>query len=193
MKGQLVPAMIGVVPQIQVFTQFVCIKLYSKIQLPGFIIFPLLLIDSAINNLVIETMAAKVNTNSVKLLSVLNCQLKSLPRRSKCRKELKSCTAKRIQFGQNFVDKGTPLVIENFCIILESESARKVDYQLSHWRLHRATVQPPVVQLAPISAVTPSHSLDVTSLVPQGFTNQPSPDDDDRDDGDDRDDNDADI
>lgn len=116
MKGQLVPAMIGVVPQIQVFTQFVCIKLYSKIPLPGFIIFPLLLIDSAINNLVIETMAAKVNTNSVKLLSALNCELKSLPRRSKCRKALKACTATRIQFGQNFVDKGTPLVIENFCI-----------------------------------------------------------------------------
>lgn len=47
--------------------------------------------------------------------------------------------------------------------------------------------------LDPLSRVTPSHSLDVTSLVPQGFTNQPSPDDDDRDDGDDRDDNDADI
>ncbi|XP_035711826.1 uncharacterized protein LOC118437130 [Folsomia candida] len=116
MKGQLIPAMIGVVPQVQVFTQFVCIKLYSKIPLPGFIIFPLLLIDAAITNLVIETIAAKVNTNSVKMLSELNNELKSFSAKSKYRKELRACTATRIQFGQNFVDKGTPLVIENFCI-----------------------------------------------------------------------------
>ncbi|OXA42525.1 hypothetical protein Fcan01_22913 [Folsomia candida] len=116
MKGQLVPAMIGIVPLIQVFTQFVCIKLYSEIPLPGFLIFPMLLLDSAIVNLVIETMAANVHTNSVRLLAELNFELKSLPRRSKFRKELEACTATRIQFGQNFVDKGTPLVIENYCI-----------------------------------------------------------------------------
>ncbi|OXA63516.1 hypothetical protein Fcan01_00133 [Folsomia candida] len=114
-QGQLVPAMIGVAPQLQVFAQFVCIKLYSKIPLPGFLFFPLLVVDSTICNLIVESMAAKVNTNSVKLLSDLNRELKGLPVKSSCRKELRACTAAKIQFGQNFVDKGTPLVIENFC------------------------------------------------------------------------------
>ncbi|OXA48160.1 hypothetical protein Fcan01_16887 [Folsomia candida] len=115
MKGQLVPAMIGVCPQIQVFSMFVCIKLYSKIPMPGFLIFPLVMFDSSVNNLVIETLAAKVNTNSVKFLSDLNRGLKSFPNKSSHRKEMRACTAAKIQFGQNFVDKGTPLVIENFC------------------------------------------------------------------------------
>ncbi|OXA63522.1 hypothetical protein Fcan01_00139 [Folsomia candida] len=71
---------------------------------------------SVIMNLVIESMAAKVNTNSAKLLSGLNRELKRLPIKSSCRKEFRACTATKIQFGQNFVDKGTPLVIEDFCI-----------------------------------------------------------------------------
>ncbi|OXA38585.1 hypothetical protein Fcan01_26579 [Folsomia candida] len=109
------PAMVGVVPQVQTFTQFVCIKLYSKIPLPSFIIFPLLAVDAVIMNLVIETMAARVKTNSANLLSDLNRELKRLPVKSSHRKELRACTVGKIQFGHNFVDNGTPLVIIDFC------------------------------------------------------------------------------
>lgn len=120
LHDKLAPAIIGIGPLIQVFTQFVCVKLYSKIPLPGFLVFPIILINSLISNLVIQTLAAKVNSISAELLLLLKSELSCFPTKSKTRKqnwkELTACKPTRIQFGQNFVDMGTPLVIENFCI-----------------------------------------------------------------------------
>ncbi|OXA46128.1 hypothetical protein Fcan01_19255 [Folsomia candida] len=115
MKGQVVPAVLGLIPQIQVFSLFVCIRLYSSIQLPNFLLFPLILTDATVVNLVINTLAAGVYTNSSMVLKNMTRGLETFPFRSGFRRELIACQPTKVQFGQNFVDKGTPLVIENFC------------------------------------------------------------------------------
>ncbi|OXA46129.1 hypothetical protein Fcan01_19254 [Folsomia candida] len=115
MKGQVVPAVLGLIPQIQVFSLFVCIRLYASIQLPNFLLFPLILTDATVVNLVINTLAAGVHTNSSLVLKNMTRGLQTFPVRSGFRKELRACQPTKVQFGQNFVDKGTPLVIENFC------------------------------------------------------------------------------
>ncbi|OXA54724.1 hypothetical protein Fcan01_11035 [Folsomia candida] len=133
LKGELVPAIIGLVPQIQVFSLFVCIRLSSKIPFPGVLLFPLILTDASVVNFVVNTLAAAVNTNSSNLLVDLNQELRGFSVRSSFRKELKASRPTKIQFGQNFVDKGTPLVIENFCfnqtvslLLLHSRTLKKV-------------------------------------------------------------------
>lgn len=113
-KGQIVPAMIGVCPWLQVFSLFVSINFYREIPLPGYAVFPMLFVDALLCNLIIGTLAGQINLTE-RVLADMKRQLKRYAVRSWYRKELLACAPLRIKFGQNFIDKGTPLVIEDFC------------------------------------------------------------------------------
>lgn len=93
------------------------IKLHDEIPMPGFALFPILFTDVLITNVAIVTMAANVYTRSTNIL--LNWQRSNGSRgQGKLeRKIIKSCFRLKVRFGNSYVDKFTPCVIQNFCFI----------------------------------------------------------------------------
>ncbi|OXA54008.1 hypothetical protein Fcan01_11609 [Folsomia candida] len=114
----IIPTVITCIPAIQIFGLFVCITLHENIPLPGFAIFPLLGVLAGINNILVISLASMVNVSSERVLVTLTKKIVSseVKKRGLLRRELRSCGALKIKFGSNFIDKGTPLIMQNFCI-----------------------------------------------------------------------------
>lgn len=113
---KIVPCMVCGVPLLQIVVQCVCITMHSEIPMPVFLIFPIILVDAMTTNILIFTLASWVFNSSTKSLKKLDLTTLQYARRSVVRKQLKSCGTLKIKFGSNFIDKGTPLVIQNFCL-----------------------------------------------------------------------------
>lgn len=113
-RNQVAPAVVIGMPSVQILSLFVCIKLHDVVPMPGFLIFPLILVDTFINNILTFTMASNVHNVSEQFLHDWS---KRIPggMDSSLRKQLKACNVLRIRFGSNFVDRCTPLVIQDFC------------------------------------------------------------------------------
>ncbi|OXA38333.1 hypothetical protein Fcan01_26814 [Folsomia candida] len=111
---RIVPTIISCIPAIQIFALFVCITYHGEIALPGFAIFPLLGICAVINNILVISLASMVNTSSQRVLNAL--AQNTVGKRGLLRRELTSLGVLKIKFGSNFIDRGTPLVMQNFCI-----------------------------------------------------------------------------
>lgn len=113
----IVPTVVGLLPFIQIICQFVNVKLHDQISLPGFRIFPLMLIDAVGNNVIFFTLASKVNVGSNFILKMHARQTIQFTRKSATlAREIRSCSVLKIKFGSNFIDRLTPLIIQNFCI-----------------------------------------------------------------------------
>lgn len=98
--------------------QCVCINLHDQIGFPEFLIFPLFLVNAAIVNIFVFSLAAGIHNQSASLLQ-------SMKRRSSetagkkggiQRREICNCTVLKIKFGSNFIDRATPLILQNFCL-----------------------------------------------------------------------------
>ncbi|OXA48876.1 hypothetical protein Fcan01_16464 [Folsomia candida] len=114
----IVPTIIFCLPIIQISGLYVCITLHGEIALPGFAMFPMLTITSGISNILVITLASMVNTSSERVLYSLNQKIICCPigKRSLFKREVTACGVLKIKFGSNFIDKGTPLAVQNFCI-----------------------------------------------------------------------------
>lgn len=64
---RIVPAIVAFCPLAQIICQFVGIKMYGKISMPGFLVFPLLTLDTFSTNLIIFTPACHVFGKSVEV------------------------------------------------------------------------------------------------------------------------------
>ncbi|OXA61324.1 hypothetical protein Fcan01_00812 [Folsomia candida] len=86
--------------------------------MPGFLIFPLLAIDTGIVNIAVYSLASNVYTKSEKILLSLGNKIDQR-KKGKGRlinRQILSCSALRVEFVSNFFDRDTALVIQNFCI-----------------------------------------------------------------------------
>ncbi|OXA45026.1 hypothetical protein Fcan01_20122 [Folsomia candida] len=98
---------------------YICVMMHDEIPMPAYLIFPLVLLNCLGNNIFIFTFASWVNNVSTRTLRE---QLMGMgrcgwgKRRSILSKEAKACTVLKIKFGSNFIDRGTPLVIQDFCL-----------------------------------------------------------------------------
>jgi hypothetical protein len=63
-KNQVAPGVLVCNPAIQIFSSFVCIKLHSKIPMPGFLYFPIQLLDCTVLGLGKLTIASHPWTKS---------------------------------------------------------------------------------------------------------------------------------
>lgn len=112
---RILPAIMICIPAIEIATLFVCFTLHQEIPIPGFLIFPIIAMSAGINNILIITLASKVYSASQRLLSLFEKTHQG--RMSKfVRKELLACNVLKIKFGSNFIDNGTPVIMQNFCI-----------------------------------------------------------------------------
>lgn len=112
---KIVPALITFVPGIQILGQYICVKMHHDVRMPGFLIFPLLTIDAALINIIIFTLASRVNSVSIKVLATHEKYSSKFKRTSAIKKSIRACAVLKIKFGSNYIDNGTPLVIQNFC------------------------------------------------------------------------------
>ncbi|OXA47836.1 hypothetical protein Fcan01_17249 [Folsomia candida] len=87
-----------------------------RVEYPFPTIFPVIQLEATLNNIVIFTLASWVFNSSIKSLKKLDGTTLQFVRRSVIRKKLKACGTLKIKFGSNFIDSGTPLVIQNFCL-----------------------------------------------------------------------------
>ncbi|OXA49640.1 hypothetical protein Fcan01_15394 [Folsomia candida] len=115
---RIVPLLISCIPAIQISGLYVCITMHGEIGLPGFAIFPLMVIAAGINNILVITLASMVNISSQRVLDTLTQKVVGFQRGKRILhlKELRACGVLKIKFGSNFIDRGTPLAMQNFCI-----------------------------------------------------------------------------
>ncbi|OXA48093.1 hypothetical protein Fcan01_17346 [Folsomia candida] len=119
--NKVVPVMVFGVPGVEIITLFVSINFYHEIALPGFLVFPLIGLDTTLHNICVFSLASLVHNVSVKVLDAL--RQKTVPmilhggrNRSIITRQLRACSVLKVKFGSNYIDRGTPLVIQNFCI-----------------------------------------------------------------------------
>lgn len=114
----IVPVIISITPAIQISAMFVCIKMHGEIALPGFSTFPLITLVAGITNVLVLTLAPMVNTSSRRVLDTLEEKIVECQggKRALNRKEFRACSVLKIKFGSNFIDRGTPLIMQNFCV-----------------------------------------------------------------------------
>lgn len=84
--------------------------------MPGFLVFPMILFDAVIVNMLTITLASNVHKESVKLLRVMAKNAIGQGQYAVTKRQLRACTLLKIKFGSNFIDRGTPLVIQTFCL-----------------------------------------------------------------------------
>ncbi|OXA62248.1 hypothetical protein Fcan01_00051 [Folsomia candida] len=113
---RIMPAYILGGPIVQIVSMFACINLHNEIKMPGFILFPMLAVDAISANTISLTLASCVYRFSKQVLQ----RLRNVSTCSGCNKltkrEMKSISILKIKFGSNFIDRKTPLVIQNFCL-----------------------------------------------------------------------------
>ncbi|XP_035711899.1 uncharacterized protein LOC118437166 isoform X2 [Folsomia candida] len=117
LSERILPAIMIGDPTVEIFGLFVCISLSKETPMPGFLIFPLMTTVTGINNVVIVALASKFHSASERLLVCWERASLSNKWNNKLRRrDLRACNVLKIKFGSNFVEKGTPLVLQDFCI-----------------------------------------------------------------------------
>lgn len=100
---RIVPMLISFLPAIQISALYVCITMHGEITLPGFAVYPVMVVSAVINNILLISLASMVNIISQRVLNTLaqnnlGCQR---GRRVLLRKELRACGLLKIKFGES--------------------------------------------------------------------------------------------
>ncbi|XP_035711648.1 uncharacterized protein LOC118437013 [Folsomia candida] len=116
---RLIPVFMLLMPTLQILLQYVCVMMHGEIPMPAFLLFPITWVNIFVSNIFVFTLASWVNNISTKVLQELMSaivQCRCGRRRSSLVKGVKACAVLKIKFGSNFIDSGTPLVIQDFCL-----------------------------------------------------------------------------
>ncbi|OXA64379.1 hypothetical protein Fcan01_00593 [Folsomia candida] len=113
---RIVPATMFCVPAIEILAFYVCISFHADISMPAFLIFPVMAVCAGMNNILVITLASRVNVASQKMKIAVQKRTVGRCRRALAKRQIRACNVLKIKFGSNFIDEGTPLVMQNFCI-----------------------------------------------------------------------------
>lgn len=115
----ILPIIMVTFTALQILSGFVSISRYDYIPMPQFLQFPLIWLNIFAFNMLVTTLCSSVNENSESLLQEMTEMLYQ-ERFKICRKyvtrELKACFPLKMRFGNNFIDGGTPLTIQDFVL-----------------------------------------------------------------------------
>ncbi|OXA41061.1 hypothetical protein Fcan01_24347 [Folsomia candida] len=113
LSTRVIPATMVVSPWLQIYCTFVMIKLARYLPSSGFMTYPFTIFICVMVCVVFETFAAQIFVNSEQQRAEwwLDPELTKLNR-----SRIRSRRPMRIQVGSNFIDRGTALVTQNFCI-----------------------------------------------------------------------------
>ncbi|OXA49224.1 hypothetical protein Fcan01_16026 [Folsomia candida] len=112
-SAALLPIMLLNWTSVQIFAGFVTISRHSVVQMPQYLMFPIVWWNCIALNLSVTTLSSYIYGNSGRImgqLGKLRCQLRFRFGRKLAHRELRSCTPLKIKFGNNFIDGMTPIV-----------------------------------------------------------------------------------
>lgn len=115
-KDKIASPLMIAVPALEILGMYVWINLYNDITLPGFLVFPIMGINSAICNVLVFTLASHVNSLSERVLISLEKKMAELTWKKFVKREISAWSTMQIRFGLSYIDRGTPLSMQNFCI-----------------------------------------------------------------------------
>lgn len=110
---QVIPSILIMAPIVQIFCTFVLIKLFRTLPSEGIMTYPYLILIAVTACMVFETFAAQLLTKSAKQCGDWKME-KNLSKVN--RKAIISLQPMRIKMGNNFIDRSTALVTQDFCI-----------------------------------------------------------------------------
>ncbi|XP_035714106.1 uncharacterized protein LOC110857874 [Folsomia candida] len=118
LRIRVVPSVILGTIGLQIMSLYACINLHEELSKSGLVIIVIMGMDAIICNLVVFTLASQVHNSSLKIMRNLGRKSMALfgQGRSIAKRQLRACAILRVKFGSNFIDRGTPLVVETFCI-----------------------------------------------------------------------------
>lgn len=116
LKARILPALLIGTISMNILSVFVCISLHGEIEISGLLLFLALGFNAALVNIITYTLASTVNTRSTQILRSFRTKMVGMRRKSELRRQIASCSVLGVQFGSNFIDRGTPLVIQDFCL-----------------------------------------------------------------------------
>ncbi|OXA41510.1 hypothetical protein Fcan01_23664 [Folsomia candida] len=116
LKDSILPSFVLGAPLIQIVSMFVCINLHEEIEMPGFVMFPMMWLDAIWANVFVFTLASCIHNVSKKLLQeIKNTGVWIENEKRLMKREMVAMSRLKIKFGSNFIDRTTPLTIQNFC------------------------------------------------------------------------------
>lgn len=110
----IVPVSFVGFPSIQILAFFTMIRLYDVVPMPAFLYFPRMYVDTLLLNVILQTLAANLFIKSKRLRTKFIAEGHAW--RKVDRKELQATINLSLKFGSNYIDAGTPLVIQDFCV-----------------------------------------------------------------------------
>jgi hypothetical protein len=114
-KGVL-PLILQAATSVCIISLYVCLVMSDQIPFPGFLLFPLLLVNCVCFIIFICTKASKINTTSIGFIAQEQGTLVHFNKSALLRKMVKSIPPLKVEFASNYIDKLTPLVLLDFCI-----------------------------------------------------------------------------
>lgn len=110
-RGQLVPATLTIGPVVEIVSLFGLIKMHAEIPFPGILVLPMGFSGALCGVSLLEVASGKLRTMSEDMLWSWQHG------RSKYyRRKIQSMQPLTVRFGSNFIDKGTILATQNFCV-----------------------------------------------------------------------------
>lgn len=112
-SGRIVPATMTVAPWAQIFCSFVIIKLSSTLPSEGLITYPIVIAMAFMDLMLFETFAAQLGIKSNQVMEMWKREGRITRFH---RREFWAMQAITIKIEGNFIDRGTALVTQNFCV-----------------------------------------------------------------------------
>jgi hypothetical protein len=112
----VLPCILQAATIVCIISLYVCLVMSGEIPLPGFLLFPLLLVNCVCFIIFICTKASSVNISSIAFIAQERSRLAKFNKNALLRKVVKSIPPLKVEFASNYIDKLTPLVLLNFCI-----------------------------------------------------------------------------
>jgi hypothetical protein len=112
----VLPLILQAATSVCIISLCVCLIMSGQIPVPGFLLFPLLLLNCVCFIIFVCTKASSVNTMSSLLIAEQRNKLANSNKNTLLRKVVKSIVPLKVEFGCNYIDKLTPLVLLDFCI-----------------------------------------------------------------------------
>lgn len=103
LMSRITQAVVLFIPAIQIVSQFVSVTMHDQIPMPGFLMFPLFLTETFVNNVLTLTLASWVNSRSNDMLQKYGQNVDRVRggEGSYLRKEVKALNCLKVKFGSN--------------------------------------------------------------------------------------------
>lgn len=113
LSKRIIPVLVIQAPMMQIIVSFVFIKLASSLPSEGFLSYPFIIIMVGSSCMIFETFAAQFGEKSTNLCHNWLME-KGIAKVNV--KRIRSLQSMRIKVGSNFIDGGTALVTQDFCL-----------------------------------------------------------------------------